>query len=286
MVSAWNIAVAVALGLALPASAAAKPGKPVQLAELDLLTDGRGHYLAIRPSTFERQASAPASDNVRNAAVYMGNGKLFYRVQAAAEDSIERGSKKPYLLTFRDARFLPADPKESSNSWRTQHIVGKGRAVTVRCGRSTLEFTPVDARRRRKILAVATQKEVFPRRVPRLLARDNLGSYYYVDQHVDGSRKYDRHLYVGRRGRMKRVKLRNVVVDAAGSLYVSRKGTLRVERNARQRDPVRVLWLDKNKEPGTALTNVSTHWSGTINFISTDLGVFIGKKRGTPCDWL
>jgi hypothetical protein len=121
------------------------------------------------------------------------------------------------------------------------------------------------------------------RRIPLVLARDDGGTYYYVDGAggADGLAvrgKPGHQLYVGRKGKLARLELTETVTDVGGQLFISPAGRLELKR--RGTGPVQAAWLvGKARTPLTWL-DPADHGP----FIHSELGVYGGDPLGTPCD--
>jgi len=269
--------VAVPLVWAMPAWAD-EPDKPDPWTGLQLFHDGKGHYLAIAPL-----AEVPTHDGegkiegriYSRPELYVGNGVDMVQVPVRPRTVV--GPPASVLLQFEDWRF----PGKFDGD---QDVSISGQAVRLRCGKGEMSFVPADARTRDKIAKRANLAAKVEARIPWLLARDNQGTYFFVDRHPDlDARTYDRHLYIGHRGTLKKAALEDVIVDAAGELYVSKAGALRVE--IVPGPAYKALWMPTKGAPET-LTMVPRGVASTKEFIYGDLGVYLGKKLGTPCDWL
>lgn len=242
------------------------------LSELQIYHDGKGHYVALRPRL--RYKKPKENVSYRRSALYFGSRKSFRWVESSADGPAVMKANEPYVNVFYDHRF------SSVRGNGTQRLERLGDTVTLRCGDIERRFVHVDEVSQKRIVSSAKQvhSPSFKREAHRF-ARDERGNYYYVDRNVNGA-DYDKRLYIGRRGRMKRIKLLDVAVDSAGELYVSKKGSLQVGADWRK-----ATWiaLDGRKKE---LTAVAPQNQDSLRFIHTDLGVYLGKKRGTPCDWL
>jgi hypothetical protein len=121
------------------------------------------------------------------------------------------------------------------------------------------------------------------RRAPKVLARDDVGTYYYVDsaRGADGAALRARpayELYVGRKGRLTRLELDDTLSDGGGQLFVSRAGRLEVKRT--RGGAVEVAWLTGSERK--ALTWLEADDHGPL--IYSELGVYGSEPLGTPCD--
>jgi len=230
----------------------------VKPSELSFFADDKGHVLGYR-----RGPDSWIGD------IYFGSSKTLHRLEVTAGGTTRTGVQE---LSFLDPRF------GEENGWRYQHVRVMAGTVDVVCGRDTVSLLPVSAKERVRLEAKVA---LLPsrQRSAKLLARNDDGVYFYVDE---GHKKLDRALYRGRRGSLKQLKLRDTIEDDSGFLYVSSVGSLKLVYAPDKR--VEVFWIERGKS--TRLDLVSLSWSGTNNFIFTDLGVYLGRPFGTPCDWL
>ena len=242
--------------------------------ELPLFTDGKGHYLAHHGTG-------------AGSRIYWGDAREMHWMPVSPPSRTDRRVH----WQFRDPTFPQARAPEfaahirpSFRSRRDQYLYQKtGQPLTLRCGRRELHLLPVEDARAGKLRRRMKVARAPSPRVPFYFARDDDGVYYFIDRHADRYRTHDLRLYVGRRGRMKRLKLIDVVRDAAGVLMVARGGVrLKVMRVKRQLAGSRWLVKGKVKE----LTNVPIERVSTTAIIYDQLGVYLGKKGHTPCDLL
>ena len=232
--------------------------------QLSLLTNDEGHYIAI--VTFEH---SKAGDNIGEHFFY-GDGERFYE-----QLSRGRGSSTT-SKTFSVSFWAPRAHKSRDGEIRL-----KDGQYTVKCGDRSTTFKPVTEATREARLAKA---EFFKRKWQRrayLLARDDEGNYYYVDRARTPHDSFDFHLYTGHRGNMKPLPLVNIVSDTEGDIFASKRGRLRLiytaARNQRQKS---LEWIKGRARK--SLTNVPVALNAQL--IYRDLGVYDGKRLGTPCD--
>jgi hypothetical protein len=112
-------------------------------------------------------------------------------------------------------------------------------------------------------------------RQPYLLARDDKGTYYFVDMQRDVPGKKDMKLYIGPRGKLKPQQMTNIVSDSVGDIFSTKTGELRLVANADS-----LKWVAGKTEE--KLTNVPVDDNHVL--IYTDLGVYERMPLGTPCD--
>jgi len=108
------------------------------------------------------------------------------------------------------------------------------------------------------------------------LARDDAGTYYFVDRRRDeGSMEF--RLYSGPRGAMKPLKMVNVVSDSEGDIFSTKTGELRLVLDKKES-----AWVQKGKRQALKSLPVEDN----VALIYADLGVYTGQPLGTPCDLL
>ena len=176
------------------------PPKPVQLpspigeepsnispelrAKLHLATDGEGHYLAFVP--FDMDAPLFAGDeHTLSEQASIGGGadgtqefeRVFWEPRSKQQG---HGS-----FEFRDAKY------------------------TLDCGRGPQPFHEVDAKRAKAILAKAKLLAFRWKRQAMALGRDDEGTYYLVDAPRSDGNLDDAHLYIGPRGQLVPVAVRD-----------------------------------------------------------------------------
>lgn len=112
-------------------------------------------------------------------------------------------------------------------------------------------------------------------RAPHLLARDDSGVYYYVDnvRSEYGGKGY--RVFVGKKGAMKQMPLTDVASDSAGEVFSTKNGDLRLITRDNAPAPV---WVKGDKR--TELVQLDLDVNSPLIF--KDLGVY--EFLGTMCD--
>jgi hypothetical protein len=222
-----------------------------------VFTDGEGNHLVV--------TSNPAAE-VLQAFTFFGTAKQLYRQPAMAASS--DGSKiglsiyDPRITTFPGTRFET-----------------KGSSATCRCGKRSVALQPLPAAQAQQLLSGAEFRDTFWRREPHLLARDPNGIYYYVDQ-LEGRAQ---RVFAGPRGSMKLLRMKNLVADEAGELYITADGRLRLVLDKTSGPPsFRATWIRGAKRQ--ELTVVDVAKPATRLLIYNELGVYSGEKLQRPCD--
>lgn len=221
--------------------------------KLRLLTDGKSHYVAVRPFTSEDHT------------LFYGDGKRFFSVPMQSRSS---QGDTAFLITFVDPRYFI----EFRYAADVQLRDGK---YTVSCGSHTVPMTLVDAATAKPLLDKATF-EPSPRQWSAYaLGRDQTGTYYYVDHGRTPETTKRFRLFIGPKGNMKQQKMTNVVSDSEGDIFATKTGSMR-------------LILDKKESSWTALKKTTPlriiPVEDNLGMIYNELGVYEGERLGTPCD--
>jgi hypothetical protein len=255
----------IGLSALLPTSALAKgkastPAAPepptVDIADvkdkMQVLTDGKGHYIAVEPW---------GKDDKH---LYYGDGKRFFalRMQSGGREGHEAWSR-----TFWEPR-VPA-------LWQGGVSLKRDKTHSVQCGKTATPLTLVEGDERTKIMDQAKFHEPLWQYHPYALARDQKGTYYYVDRPREPENNKAFRLFAGPRGSLKPLPMTNVVSDSQGDIFTTKKGELRLVL-----DKNRSVWVARKAE--TELTSLPLDENRIM--IYTDLGVYAGQRLGTPCD--
>lgn len=261
----------------LASSAEAKfvPPKQVPVAlrdQLLVLTNGRGRYLivpSLRPTmtTSER-------NKVRNY-VFYGDAKHVYQQHLIGGLNLRKdGTFKVHL---RDFRLV------------TSTLTGVlSKEPHMQCNEARLPLTQLSAGKARAFIDKVELHPPFWRREPHLLARDDEGRYFYVDRMIAHRRRRRTvaltelrgfRMFIGRRGRAREVKLRDTVLDAAGQIFLTKKGALHLETKTDK-----LFWRRGKKR--TFLTKVPLNKQDTWILIHRYLGAYAGVRFQLPCEGL
>ncbi|GMU58249.1 MAG: hypothetical protein AMXMBFR34_00120 [Myxococcaceae bacterium] len=167
-----------------------------------------------------------------------------------------------------------------------------GKRFKLVCGKRVTELSEVKADEAAKLLGTATFAPPSWDRVPERLLRDDKGNYYLVDRFRAQDRldRRDFRLFVGPRGKMKQVPLKDVVDDSEGMIFSTKNGELRLifgnagaaDDKVRKED---FKWIEGKKQ--LHLTDVPLDLPLNARITYLDLGVYAGARLGTPCDdWM
>jgi hypothetical protein len=220
--------------------------------KLVVLSDGKQHYLAV----------VPFANNIYTH-LYYGDGKRFYAQLVSGGGSVG--------TTQWDRVFW--EPRVSA-PWQGA-INFKDDKYAVQCGDRATDFTPLGADEQAKLLGSATFHKTLWTHRAYSLARDNKGTYYFVDRLREPEDNRSFRLFAGPRGNMKLLKMTNVVSDSQGDIFTTKKGELRLVLDRKHPS-----WFAGKAE--TELINLPLEDNRML--IYTDLGVYAGQRLGTPCD--
>jgi hypothetical protein len=187
--------------------------------ELVVLTDDDGVMYVLRPRAAGRDGGP----------VFVGDGKTFYeqRLTSGGMD----GSKGTYSYGIWAPRIPGYD---DASLW-----LNGDKKYFISCGQDKqTELRVVGAKETKRIVDTAAFRPALFDRLPHLIARDDTGTYYFVDMDFDG-RAHDqasdeqryRHghrVFVGKKGAMKQLPMTNVVADSGGEIYQTKRGELQI----------------------------------------------------------
>jgi hypothetical protein len=223
------------------------------LDRLWVLTDDDGLVIAV----------VPFGD--LDAPFYAGDGEKLYRQRVVSGG---REGNLAFDRVFWEPRVNAG--VESELSFRA------GRA-TLSCGQRKIALRVVGPGGAKKVLSQARFYAAPFRRIPHLLARDDQGTYFYVDAARDPwsgrpAARQDLRLRYGRKGALAPVELVDTISDAGGLVLVTTTGRL-VSKGGT------VEWATAGAR--TPLTSVALH--DAAGLVYGELGAY-GKRLGTPCD--
>jgi hypothetical protein len=220
--------------------------------QLRVFDDGKNHYLMLIPYF---------SDPWKY--FFWGDGKVFWEQRVI-------GGRSEENVSFEKVFWEPRVPRAHASFWLADGVYKLG------CGDRTTVFKPTAEEKAQAIVASAAFRPPRWKRRAYALARDESGTYYYVDRSREEEVK-DFHLYAGPRGQLKPLQMTNVVSDSEGDIFATRSGELRLVLDkkesawvkGKERLPLKLLPLEDN-----------------VKLIYSELGVYAGEPLGTPCDVL
>ncbi len=234
--------------------------KPLDVGELkpklSAVTDGKGHYLVF-------EAGTPLGGNL----FASSDGKTFYKVPVIGGGS---SGDEQFSISFWDPRIT-----RGNSNYASFEMHDSGKTYTVTCGRRETPVKPVDPAELKKLLDGQFLPARWTRRPERLL-RDDTGTYYFVDRlrTADEDDRRDFRVFVGQKGKMKQLPLKDIVDDSKGIILATKSGDLRLVSS-----PQTFTWIGPKKIP---LTDVPVE--DNARMIYSDLGPYSGASLGTPCD--
>jgi len=116
------------------------------------------------------------------------------------------------------------------------------------------------------------------RRQGHAFARDDAGTYFYVDRAREPEDTDDYRLYLGAKGKLQAYQVTDHISDDAAEIFVSPAGRL---KHSRVR-PGEAEWVPQGGQPAVSLSWTSIEQQA--RFVYTDLGVYAGERLGTACD--
>ena len=222
--------------------------------ELTFLHDGKGHYIAARAKS--------EGDRV----LYYGNGTTFYQQRIFGGGSDTTG----------------ANPQFSWFYWSPRTVKGHGslqlreKKWAVQCDKRKTTMTELSLAKADQLRAKAIFQKPLWKRAAHALARDDRGTYYYVDRLRKDLGGKDYRVYIGKLGNLKTRRMTNIVSDTRGQIFVTRSGKLRLVLDEQE-----ALWIRKGKNRKLRMVPVKQNQ----RMIYSDLGVY-EQAVGTPCDHL
>lgn len=233
--------------LALPTAAAAdkKSDAPAAIdvapmaGKLDVFRDDTGMYY-VSPST-------GATEKDLDKWVFYGDGKTMYQQRVIGSSTDPHGRRTWILWSPRVRGIQNASIDLTPNAMVvdcTNHKEGKK------------VLTALAADEANTMIKHATFHEPLWKRTAHFLARDDDGTYYYVDELLDEYGGKGFRVFVGPKGAMKEPAMTNVVADSAGEIFATKTGELKIItgtdgtafwKKGEKKLPLVVLELRKNR---------------------------------------
>ncbi|MCL2178469.1 MAG: hypothetical protein FWC28_06025 [Proteobacteria bacterium] len=231
-----------------------------QLSSYPLYTDNKGHYLAL-------------SETV-GAPVFWGKGEVFFYIQKFSGSGTRIPSEKkgqPDIYLEYELSFW--EPRTEHN----EIVKRQNGEFYITCGQKHKTIlAPVPAEEAKAILEKARFYRQRFKREPHLLVRDDMGTYYYVDKSSEENEK-DFRVFIGKRGKLKPAKLKDIVQDSEGEIFATPNGTLRIIVGKNE-----VYWVQGRKKQALVKIPVGKNWN--LPFVWNELGMYADKKTDTPCE--
>ena len=168
-------------------------------------------YLVPTPGSFENY-------NAARKWVFFGNANVVYQQRAMTiSEDYAKTAKYEWEMWAPRAGFGRA------------HIKGVDKDPVLDCGGNNKRaLTKLSADETRSLLKTA---KLFPplwNRQAKFLARDEAGTYYYIDEIRPEYGGNGHHIYVGAKGAAKRLAMTNVVSDSEGDIFATKNGQLKI----------------------------------------------------------
>lgn len=245
-----------------PAGAPRSIGSAITRDKTTVCADaGNGHVVVMGP---REQA---------HGGMAYGAGETLYRVPQLRGlsggwflDPRHRNDKHNSNFRGYDLRFYSYVEADSDDS---------AAPCKVQCGTRTMELARVTGDAKHAVLDAAKYQDSPHNRAPYALARDRGGVYYYVDHGATQATEKDFRIYRGKRGRLRKQPMRDVVSDSEGEIFATRNGKLRLLVG---RDNAE--WVTR----GGARKLKRLPLQENLGLIYNELGVYFGERLYTPCD--
>ena len=236
-------------------------GQQITLARTGVCTDGKSHFAVASPS-------APSGPQL-----FYGDGKKLSEVRVV--EVLGAG-------TFFEPRFAnpTANPDFRGADMRVYSSLEfdeDKQTCKARCGARKVDLkvlAPADAG---ALLAGATYGPPLEQHAAHSLTRDDRGNYYYVDKGATPETARRFRLYVGPKGNLKLQQMINVVSDSQGEIFSTRRGELRFIVGPKGTES---FWVHGKARTRLLAVPIEENWA----LIYNELGVYLGERRGTPCD--
>lgn len=223
--------------------------------KMRVLTDGKGHFVALMPFTI--------SDGPDSGWLFYGDGKTMY---AQRRFGGGRQGDESFETSFWEPRAAAGTQAQLSY---------RDKVYTLQCDDRKTALTRMEPGEAQKILDAASFRKPRWKRKAYALARDNSGTYYFVDKAREPEENKDFRVFRGPKGAVKPQKMVNVVSDSEGDIFITKAGKLRLVLDKHESS-----WLEGAKT--TKLTQLDVGDNHTL--VYTELGVYSGEPLGTPCD--
>jgi len=227
-------------------------------ARVVVLEDGKHHYVA-----YVREP------DLLHTVWFYGDDKVLNRLTV--------NSSRPDVNRQR-ATWWVHDPRYRQSVSEILSDFDAGEFV-VTCAKRKTVLHPVAASAAAKLLEHVKLADPVPLRLITLFARGDADTtYYFVDRPwrpTGEPESTDYRLWIGKRGAMRRIPIRDLASDTVGMLLVTDQGKLEVKYKAGT-----LAWLPTAGKP-RSLTSLE---GDNGDLIYNQLGVYANERFGTPCD--
>jgi len=219
---------------------------------LVVLTDGKGGFIAYDT---ERETSGT---------FYAGDAnKLFaQRVYGGGRNGAD------WSATFWEPRV--------TSGWMSSFQSKEGKH-TLQCAKNELAFTVLDAAARAAFLSKAAFFEPRWRRRAHAIARDDEGTWYFVDRtrDTDSFDTSEFRIFVGRKGKLVALELEDYIGDDGGQLWITPIGKLKIDDANKSAE-----WIERSVRTKLVWLDIEDN----ARFAYSQLGVYKDERLGTACD--
>lgn len=212
-----------------------------------------------------------APDDAEHSGLAYGDGKNFFHVGQP------RGLSRGW---FFDPRQFNKNHNSGFRGYDLRYYshVDVDRAkktCRLTCGERTADLKMATELERAAVLSAATYQPSPHQRTPYALARNERGKYYFIDRGITEATAKDFRVYVGPRGRLKLQRMKDIVSDSEGEIFSTQSGALRLLLGKDQ-----AWWIANKKKNKLLLLPIKENFT----LIYNELGVYLGKQLGVPCD--
>ena len=238
-----------------PKASVAATDTAASLANASVYQDSLGNYYVVN-------VPAPG-ETLENFRIYVGDGKEMYLQAAITTSTLAPGWEASLWA-----------PRADGNG--TAQLVQQAGVVTLTCRyQQPMVLTLLPPAKESKIIATALFRKPLHDRITQVLARDEDGNYYFVDRMKDDDENRGFRVYVGPKGAMKQIPMKDVVSDSAGEIFATKSGEPKIITEAKTNTAV---WRKGKKR--TALTILPPNRNKYL--IARELGVY--GRMGYVCD--
>lgn len=198
----------------------------------------------------------------QNELVFFGDGKTMYQQRVIGGGSSGDGAMDFAVWAPRAVGLQQGGLDVKPDGSGTAHCNAK----------HPTKLTPASPGETTRVLTKATFKAPLWKRQSKFLARDDSGIYFFVDVLRDTGKGH--RVYVGPKGAMKPMPMTTLVDDAAGQIYGTKRGELRIVANAGEK----ATWRKGKKIEQLTVLDPSDN----LYLIYRELGIY--GQLGTICD--
>lgn len=194
--------------------------------------------------------------------VFFGDGKTMYQQRIIGGGSSGDGSMD----------FAVWAPRVVGLQQGSLAVKADGSGVAHCNAEHPTKLVPASPAETTRVLTKASFRAPLWKRQSKFLARDDSGTYFFVDVLRESGKGH--RVYVGAKGAMKAMPMTTLVDDAAGQIYGTKRGELRIVANAGEK----ATWRKGKKvEELTVLDPADNRY-----LIYRELGIY--GQLGTICD--